>query len=133
MVFVLTGLRWEIPREDGEVGVFVDEDALVSALVEVPYPLVASVVVAGVGDIKMAHEFAEIAEGCFNEQVEVVGHEDVAGELDSVDVEGAGEALEEAPPVGVVLEDVFLFIAPARDVVDCSRVLNAERSGHARL
>ncbi len=36
-----------VPGEDGEVGVFLDEDALVFTLKEVPHPLVASVVVAG--------------------------------------------------------------------------------------
>ena len=81
----------------------------------------------------MAHERTEIAEGGFKEKVKVVGHEDVAGELDGVNSEGLGEDLEEALAVGVVFEDVFLFIAPASHMVNCAGVLDAERSCHALL
>ncbi len=47
----------------------------------------------------------------------MVAHKHVAVELDRVDREGLAEDLEETLPVGVVLIDVFPFIAPAGDVV----------------
>jgi hypothetical protein len=123
----------DVPGENGQIRVFVYENALVPAMVEVAYAPLASVIVAGVGDIEMAHELTEIAKGSLKEKVKVVGHENVAGELDGVDIEGLGEDLEEALAVGVVFEDVFLFIAPAGHVVNRAGILDAERSCHALL
>jgi hypothetical protein len=54
----------------------------------------------------------------------------VAVELDGVDRERLAEDLEETLPVGVVLIDVFPFIAPAGDVVEGAGILGAKKSGH---
>ena len=62
--------------------------------------------------------------------MKVVAHEHVAVELDGVDREGLAEDLEEKLPVGVVLIDVFPFIAPAGDVVEGAGILGAKKSGH---
>jgi hypothetical protein len=81
----------------------------------------------------MAHELAQVAQRGFQEKMEVVGHEDVARKLDGVNMEGLAQDLKEALAVGVVLVDLFLFIAPAADVVDGTGILDAQRSSHVGL
>ena len=61
------GIEVYVPGKDGEVLIAVDEYAGVPALIEMPYPFVRSVVIAGVGDVEVPHEFGKIAEGCFEE------------------------------------------------------------------
>jgi len=51
------------------------------------------------------------------EKMQVVGHEHLAAELNRGDRKGLARNLRETFAVGVVLIDVFLFIASAGDVV----------------
>jgi hypothetical protein len=81
----------------------------------------------------MAHEFPKVAEGRFKQQVKVIGHQDVAGKLDPVNFQGLGQDVDESFAVGIVFEDVFSFIAPARNVIYRAGVLDAQGSYHALL
>ena len=83
--------------------------------------------------LKWRMNSARLTRGGLEEKMKVVAHEQVAVELDGVDREGLAEELKETPAVGVVLIDVFLFIAPAGDVAEGAGILDAERSGHGRL
>ena len=127
------GVEVNVAGEDGQIAVFVHEDALVSSLVEMPDPLVSPIVITGVGDVEVAHELAEVGQGGLKKQVEVVCHQDVAVKLDGVDVQGLAEDLEELFPVAVIAEDFSFFIAPASDVIDGVGILDTKRSGHAWL
>jgi hypothetical protein len=49
--------------------------------------------------------------------MQVVGHEHLAAELNRGDKKGLARDLKETFEVGVVLIDVFLFVASAGDVV----------------
>ena len=91
---------------------------------------VPPVKVTRVDNIEMAHEFGEIAEGSLGEQMKVVGHQDVAVKLDSVNMKRLGKNLQKALSVTIIFEDVFLFISSAADMVNTARILNPERSGH---
>jgi hypothetical protein len=119
------GIEVYVPGKDGDVLIAVDEDAGVPALIEMPYPLVRSIVIAGVGDVKVPHEFGKIAEGCFEEEMEVIGHEDVAKEFDGVNIDGLVQDAEKAMPICIAFENVFSFVSPAGDVVHSAGVLNA--------
>jgi hypothetical protein len=94
---------------------------------------VPPVVVVGIGEVEIAHELAQVAQRGLQEKMKVVGHEDIAVELDGVYREGLAEDLKETLAVGVVLIEVFLFITPTGDVVEGAGILDAEKSGHARL
>lgn len=114
----------DVAGQDGQVGLFVHEHAFVSALIEMACSPVPPVKVASVGNIEVAHEFGEVSEGCLDEQMKVVGHEDVAVKLDGVNMEGLDKNLQKALPVGIFFENIFLFVSPAADVVNSTRVLN---------
>ena len=75
----------DIPRQNSKVGVLIHQDTFVSALIEMATSIVATVVIAGVGDIEVTHKLGEVPQGCFHQEMEVVGHEDVAVQLNGID------------------------------------------------
>ena len=123
-------IEMDVPREDGKIVVLVYQDAGIATLIQVANPLVPAVKIAGVGDIEIAHEFGKIAEWCFEEEMEVVGHEDVTTELNAVDINRLIQNPQEALAVGVVFVDVFTLVATAGDVVDGAFVLDAQGARH---
>jgi hypothetical protein len=106
--------------------------SFVAALVEMADPIVSPVVVTGIGDVEMAHELGEVAFGGFDEQVEVVGHQDIAVKLYTVDIDRLDEYLDETFSVGVIFIDVIAFVPPAGNVVHCAGILDAESASHGR-
>jgi len=55
--------------------------------------------------------------------MEMIAHEDIAVELYRVGTQGLDKVLEEAFPVAIVPEDLFLFVAAAGDVIDGISIL----------
>jgi len=55
-------------------------------LVQVSYAVVAPVVVARIGYVKLTHEFGKVGFWGFEKQMEMVGHENVTVKLDRVDI-----------------------------------------------
>ena len=113
----------DVAGKDGKVCVPLHKDALVPALVEVPHPRVPPVVITGIGNVEFAHEFSKVSQGCFDQKMEMVAHEDVAVKRHGITVEGLAEYLEESTTIGVVLEYVLPFVASAGDVVKSSGIL----------
>lgn len=122
-----------ITGEHRKVRVFVNQYAFVSPLVEMPDAVVSAVEVAGVGDVEVAHEFAQVAERGFNQKMEMVGHQDEAVKPDGIDFHGLRKGIEKILPVCVIFEDFFPFIPTAGDVIECAGVLYAEWAGHCML
>jgi len=123
----------DIAGENGEVTFFFNEDALVSALVEVPDSLVPAIEGTGVGDVEMAHEFAEVAEWCLYQEMKVIAHQDVSMELDGIDVNGLGNEAQENPPVLIVFKDIPPLVATAGYVVNGAGILDAQWSSHTHF
>ena len=122
----------DVAGENGEIGIFVDKNALVSALIEMSRPVMTSIEVAGVGDIEFAHEFGKIAFRCLDQQMKMVVHKHVAAEFDGITREGLQEYLEKPFSIVVVPEDFSPLVAPARYMINGSLILDAKRSGHGR-
>jgi len=81
----------DVAGQDRKVCILVNKDALVSSLVERPYTSAAAIKVTGVGDIEVAHKFAEVAERGLHKNVKMIVHENIGVELDGIDVKGQGE------------------------------------------
>ena len=64
-----------------KVFVLIHKNTFIPPLIQVAYTSVSAIKIACVGDVEVAHEFAEVAKGSFHKQVKVVGHEDIAVEL----------------------------------------------------
>jgi len=123
----------DIPRQDGKVGVLINQDTFISALIEMAASVAATVVIASVGDIEVTHEFGEVAQGCFHQEMEVVGHEDITVELNGINSEGMGEVFEKPPSVEIVSKNSLLFVPPAGDVIHGTGILNAKGPRHKDL
>ena len=121
-----------IAGENGKIIVFVNENALVPSLIQVSHAVVATVVIAGIGYIKLAHEFGQVGFWGFEKQMEMIGHKHVTVQLDRVDIYRLDEDLKKPFPIFIVFEYVLPFIPPTRDVVHCIWVLNAKRASHGR-
>jgi hypothetical protein len=94
--------------------------------------MVPPVIVAGIGDVEVTHEFAEVALGCLYEQMEVVVHENIAVKFDAIYGERLQKYLEKAFPVVVVSEDFAPFIATACNVIHRAVILNPQGSCHGK-
>ena len=121
-----------VSRKDGKVLVFINENAFVPALVKMASSIVSPVVITGIGDVKMAHKLGEVTFGGFDEQVEVVGHKDVAVKLCAVNSNRLNKYLDEPFSVGIVFIDVATFVSSAGNVVHCSGILDTEGAGHGQ-
>jgi hypothetical protein len=106
-------------------------NGLKTPLIKVPRSSVSAVEVGRVGYIEMPHEFREICFGGLNDQVEMVGHEDVGVQPDLINFQGSLEFLQKCSTVGIVAEDFSSFIATAGNVVKGVWVVNPKRSCHA--
>jgi hypothetical protein len=65
--------------------------------------------------------------------MEVVGHEDIAAQLNTVNFEGLDKVFKKSSPVCVVFKDGFLFVPSACDMIHGTRILNAKGSSHEDL
>ena len=53
-------IQVDIAREDGKILVFIHKDAFISSLIEVSDPFMPSIVITGISDIELAHEFGKV-------------------------------------------------------------------------
>jgi len=60
----------------------------------------------------------------------VIVHKDIGTQFDGIDVDRLLKYLKHPLPVGIVLENVLLFVASAGYMIHCTGILYAEWSGH---
>jgi hypothetical protein len=121
-----------VARENGKIFVFVNENALVPALVQVSYAVVASIVITSIGYVELSHEFGKVGFGGFEKQMEMVGHENVTVKPDRVDIYRLNKYLEKPFSVFIILKNILTFISTASNMVHCIGVLYAEGACHDR-
>ena len=120
----------KVAGKNGKIFVFVNENALVPALVQVSYAVVAPVVITSIGYVKLAHKFGKVCFGGFEKQMEMVGHENVTVKLDRVDIYRLNKYLEKPFPVFIILKNILTFISAASNMVHCIGVLDTEGACH---
>jgi len=122
----------DVAGQDRKIFVLVHQDALVPALIQMSHPVMPPVVIAGIRYIELPHELGKISRWGLKKQVEVMGHQYVAVQLDRVDIDRLNEGLEKALPVCVVFEDILALVAAAGNVIYGAGVLYPEGAGHAK-
>jgi hypothetical protein len=63
----------------------VHQNGFESSLVQVSDPAVTAVIVAGIGNIELPHEFRQVGFGRLDNQVKMVAHQDVGVYADAED------------------------------------------------
>lgn len=125
------GVEMDVAGEHRNITIFIHQNGFVSSLIKMAGSFMAAVEISDIGDVEVAHEFGQVPERGLDQQVKMVGHQDVAVELDRIDVDGLIEKLQKAAAIRVIPKNILFFVAAAGDVVNSVRVLDAKRSGHA--
>ncbi len=92
------------------MAVFLDKDAFEPALEKVAVSSMPSVKKLGIDAVKLSHAEGEVAVGCFDQKMVVVGHEAV-GVAQPITLVDVLKGVEEALAIPVVFKDGLLFIA----------------------
>jgi len=53
----------------------VNQDVFIPAMGEIPNPFIFLIIISDIGNTELPHKFADIGQRCFQEKVEMVGHE----------------------------------------------------------
>ena len=69
------------------------------------------------------HADDEVGLGRFDDEMKMVGHQDIGMNLPAGAGTALGQEFEEGPPIGVVLKDAFAPIATVEQVVDGTGIL----------
>jgi len=112
------------------MAVFLDKDAFEPALEKVPVSLMPFVKELSVDAIQLSHANGEIAVGCFDQKMVMVGHEAVGVAHPVITLVDALKGIEEIFAVLVIFEDGLLFVAARGNMIHGAGVFYAKRTGH---
>ena len=87
--------------------------------------VMAPIIMGGVRNIEVAHEFAKITQGSLGEEVPMICHEHKAMEKNSIGIDRLGENFQEFIPIRIILENSFSLIPAVGDMVQSAGILNA--------
>lgn len=76
----------DIARDLGEVRIEFNSENFVPSLVEMPDPFMSAIIVRGLGDSEVAHEFAKIAQGCLGQDVPMIMHQHKSVQDDAIGI-----------------------------------------------
>ena len=96
-----------------------------------PHAVVAAIESLCVDAVQLSHAAREVRLRGLEEQVIVIAHHAVGVHAPAELAHGRGEDVEENQAVVVVGVDWLARVAAAGGVIECARVLEAERAGHA--
>jgi hypothetical protein len=112
------------------MALFLNKDALEPALEKVAISFMPLVKKLRVDAIKLSHAEGEVAVGCFDQKMIVVGHETVGVAQPIITFVDVLKGVEEILAVLVIFEDGLLFVAARGNMIYGSRVFYAKGSGH---
>jgi len=120
----------DIARNLLEIRIRINEEGLIASLIEMARPFVGAIEVRGIRDVEVAHEFLEIGPRGLDQQMKMIGHQDVGQHLHLVDLGGADQELQKDRMVQILGVDLLTGIAPAGNMVIGVLELDAEGTGH---
>src|SRR3990172_12124935 len=126
-------IQVDISDQSQEILIPIAEKGLVPSLKEMAYFAVLPIEVAGIGEIQKLHDLRQRRFRCLDEQVEVIGHQDVGVEDKTALLLIMPESAEILASVLIVKENVLLLIAPGYHMVERSGKLYARRSCHGKI
>jgi len=125
------GVEVNVTHDLEEVGVRIDEQALIATAKQGTVPPVGAVEPLSIQSVEVAHDAGEITQGGLKEQVVMGGHAAVGEDLDLPAAVNVLEQVEEAVVIGVPKEDPPALQAAVHDMVVGTGELDAQRSSHS--
>jgi hypothetical protein len=121
---IITNLPQVIPRAT------IHQQCLVASPKEMPGETMPPIKSLRVGAQKPLHPGAQIGARSFHYQMKMIVHQTIGMNLPLGLPTGAPEKLEKKLPVHVISYDCLAPIAPTQDMIDRSRIFNAQRPRH---
>lgn len=90
-----------------------------------------TIIMWGICNVEMAHEFAKIAQRGLGENMPMIVHQHKSMENNSIRIYRLREDLQKFPSILVILENGFPLIPTVGDMVKGSRILHSQWSCHA--
>jgi hypothetical protein len=85
------------------------------------------------GHLKMAHEFAQIGPGGVNQQMKMVGHQNIGNQIDIINFATVSQRFQEGFAVLIGQKDILPVITPVHHMVITAGQLDPQRSCHMTL
>jgi hypothetical protein len=79
--------------------------------------MMAAVKAHRVGHLKMAHKFAQIRPDGVNQQMKMVGHQNIGNQLDIINFAAVGQGFREGFAIFIGQKNILPIIAPVHHVV----------------
>jgi hypothetical protein len=112
------------------MAVFLDKDALEPALKKVAISFMPLVKKLGVNAVKLSHAEGEVAVGCFDQKMIVVGHKAVGMAQPVITFVNMLKGVEKILAILVVFEDCLLFVAARSNMIYGTGVFYTKGAGH---
>jgi hypothetical protein len=113
--------------------IFFDQQRLKAALKNMTAASMAAIKPYRVGDQEMTHKLAQIGIGGLNQQMKMIGHQNVSNKFDTESFTAIGQGINKSTAVGVIDKDILATIAPVHHMVIGARILDSQRSCHKPL
>jgi hypothetical protein len=121
-----------VPGQLQKMRLLLDQDGLEPSLHQVTVSLVSPVEPLRVDAVEVSHAPGQVGFGRFDQQMEVVAHQNEAMQSPFEALDSLSEDVQEAFPVSFVSKDVSPFVPPTRDMPDSTGMLQPQRSRHDR-
>ena len=121
----------DITATGGKIGLSFNKEAFVSPLIKMAAATVLTIEIGSVGNVEMAHEFAEISKRSFHQQMEMIGHHDIAMQDYVIGLNGFCQDLQKLIAVVIVLKNSLPLIAAIGDMIHCTGILDSKRARHS--
>jgi hypothetical protein len=113
-----------------EIIIGVDQEGFVSSLIKMPHLFIPPIEIRGIRNVEVPHEFLQVAQGGFDEEMKVVLHEDISQDLDLVNLLRLLQDRKERRPVPVAGKNPLPGIPPAGQMIIRIFKLDPQRPRH---
>ena len=88
-------------------------------------PVVAAIIMRSIGDIEVAHEFAEIAKRRLGQNVPMIVHQHKTVQDDAIGTYRLREDTQKLASIHIILKNSLTFIATVGDMIQRAGKLNS--------
>jgi len=115
----------KVPAQFQKIALLVNQYGLVSSLEQMAASFPLAIDVCCIGAVLLVHDLAQISRGCFDEQMVVVGHEDIAMEDEAKLFLTFMQIFHEFPVIGFGKENLAPFVAASSYMIHGAFIFQA--------
>ncbi len=120
----------DVPAELQQMCLLLDHDGLKPPLEQVPHTPMAAIKGLRVDAIELPDGEGQIGRRRFEQQMIMVGHQDLGVADDTVLLDHLRERINKPGTIAGIADEGFALIAPRRDVIYAARKVESQGTGH---